>query len=193
MAGPTRDGEHDSSDSLDDATVAARWAELTASLGELEVPAVADPPRDPARGTSADGPSTEGPRPDGPGNTVGWTDDGTADAVGRVDAASGAGAGASGALPLPGPRDYVADEDDDEGYVPPEPEPLSHADPALTLGWVAAVGSVVVAIVLAILWRPLPTTVLTVLGLTMLAGVALLLWRMPDGSDPDDRSDGAVV
>lgn len=192
MAGPTRDGEHDSSDSLDDATVAARWAELTASLGELDLPATTDPPRDLPRGPTPDG----GPgatQADGPGNTVGWPDDGTADAVGRIDAAGGATTGPAGELPLPGPRDYLAPEDGEEGYVPPEPEPLTHADPALTLGWVAAVGAVVVGIVLAVAWRPLPTSVLTALGLTMLAGVALLLWRMPDGSDHDDRSDGAVV
>lgn len=158
MAGPTRDGEHEPGESLDDAAVAARWAELTASLGELHMP----------------GPDTaDGPLPL---------------------------AAPAPAPPPPGPRDYSpgpeGDDEDDpasgiDGFVPPEPEPLTHADPALTLGWVATVGSVLVGIVLAVVWHPLPGGVLGGLGLVLLAGVVLLLWRMPDRRD--DHSDGAVV
>ncbi|WP_127127526.1 hypothetical protein [Georgenia sp. SYP-B2076] len=156
MAGPTGDGEHNPGESLDDDAVAARWAELTSSLGELRMPA--------------------------------------------SDDAAGVPQAAAAPTPPPGPRDYSSeplDEDDDDpgagidGFVPPEPEPLTHADPALTLGWVATVGSVLVGIVLAVVWHPLPSGVLGGLGLILLAGVALLLWRMPDHRD--DHSDGAVV
>ncbi|MHB1063773.1 MAG: hypothetical protein ACYC1Z_04640 [Georgenia sp.] len=91
-----------------------------------------------------------------------------------------------------GPRDYLADEDEDEGFVPPEPAPLSHADPALTLGWIATVGSLLTGLVLALVWRPLPDGVFAVLGGVLLAGVGLLLWRMPSRRD-DDPSGGAVV
>jgi hypothetical protein len=176
MAGPTRDGD---SDSLDDDTVAARWAELTASLGDLEVPGeVADGDR----GTRVDAPGTDAPGTDVPGAVT----------PGAVTPGATSPAVAGPPAAPPGPRDYVPDEEDDEGYEPPEPESLTHADPALTLGWVAALGSVLVGFVLFVVWRPVPTGVLAVLGLTLLAGVALLLWRMPDGHD-DDRSDGAVV
>lgn len=155
MAGPTAPdgapGPHEPE--LDDETVAARWAELTASLGPLDV---APEPPDPPRAI-----------PDLPRAIP-------AEAQER---------------PL-GPRDYLADED--EGFVPPEPAPLSHADPALTLGWIATVGSLLTGLVLALVWRPLPDGVFAVLGGVLLAGVGLLLWRMPSRRD-DDPSGGAVV
>lgn len=203
MAGPTRDGD---SDSLDDDTVAARWAELTASLGELDVPLERD---DDARaGTVGTSPDTAGGATDaGPGGGSAVTGETPTGAVAGGDRNADADAdgpnhaaivptgwsGPPSAQP-PGPRDYSPAEEDDEGYEPPDPEPLTHADPALTLGWVAALGSVLVGIVLSLVWRPVPIGMLAILGLTLLGGVGLLLWRMPDGRDGDhDPSDGAVV
>ncbi|MFH5823018.1 hypothetical protein [Georgenia sp. AZ-5] len=175
MPGPTRDGEQDPHESLDDATVAARWAELTAELGELQVPADDGGTR--LGRSGPDAAAAASPTPAG-------------------EAAPELRAGPSGPaapVPLPGPRDYSpAEDDEDEGYVPPEPEPLTHADPALTLGWVLAVGSVLLGFVLAVVWRPLPDGVLGGLGAALVGGVALLLWRMPARRD-DDRDDGAVV
>ncbi|MPV88578.1 hypothetical protein [Georgenia ruanii] len=201
MAGPTRDGD---SDSLDDDAVAARWAELTASLGELHVPVETD---DDGRarpvGTSPDtagGPADARPGGESPvagntstGESAGGDRGAAAGAPDRRDAAPTGWSGPPSAQP-PGPRDYSPAEEDEDGYEPPDPEPLTHADPALTLGWVAALGSVLVGIVLSLVWRPVPTGMLAVLGLTLLGGVGLLLWRMPDGRDDDhDPSDGAVV
>ena len=200
MAGPTRDGD---SDSLDDDTVAARWAELTASLGELHVPVeMDDDGRAGPVGTSPD--ATGGSTDAGPGGgSRGTGNTATGGAAGSDrDAAAGGpdqtavppGWTGSPAPQPPGPRDYSPAEEDDEGYEPPDPEPLTHADPALTLGWVAALGSVLVGIVLSLVWRPVPTGMLAVLGLTLIGGVGLLLWRMPDGRDDDhDPSGGAVV
>ncbi|KAE8763845.1 hypothetical protein [Georgenia thermotolerans] len=202
MAGPTRDGD---SNSLDDDTVAARWAELTASLGELHVPAEMDD--DGRAGPVGTSPDTAGGAPQNrPGSGFpGTGDDGAGARPAGADRDAGDGApdappalstGPSGppSAQPPGPRDYSPAEEDDEGYEPPDPEPLTHADPALTLGWVAALGSVLVGIVLSLVWRPVPTGMLAVLGLTLLGGVGLLLWRMPDGRDDDhDPSGGAVV
>lgn len=77
--------------------------------------------------------------------------------------------------------------------MPPEPEPWIGGDPVLLLGWFATVGPVLVTALLAVVWRPLPGTVLGVAGLVLIAGVALLLWRMPAHRDHDDPSGGAVV
>jgi hypothetical protein len=164
MAGPTRDGGPDSGEPLDDATVAERWAELTADLGELHVPSAEE-----LRPTAPVPPEPQPPRP----------------------------------VPAPGPRDYEAAperEDDDEdpssgidGFVPPDPEPLTHADPALTLGWVATIGSLLLGLVLFVLDRSVPTWLVATLAVALLGGVGLLLWRMP--ARPEDRGpgDGAVV
>lgn len=163
MAGPTRDGGRDSEEPLDDATVAERWAALTADLGELRVPS-----EDELSPSTAVPPEPSGPR----------------------------------AVPAAGPRDYeptAEREDDDDpasgidGFVPPEPEPLTHADPALTLGWVATIGSLVVGLLLFVLDPSVPTWVVGLLAVALLGGVGLLLWRMP--ARPEDRGpgDGAVV
>lgn len=164
MAGPTRDGGTDSEEPLDDATVAERWAELTADLGELHVPT-----DDELRPAPAAPVEPQAPRP----------------------------------VPAPGPRDYQPapeTEDDEEGlssgidgFVPPDPDPLTHADPALTLGWVATVGSLLLGLVLFVLNQSLPTWVMLTLAVALLGGVGLLLWRMP--ARPEDRGpgDGAVV
>lgn len=163
MAGPTRDGVPDGEEPLDDATVAARWAELTADLGELRVPS-----EDELSPSTAVPPEPLGARP----------------------------------VPAAGPRDYEPaperEDDDDpssgiDGFVPPEPEPLTHADPALTLGWVATIGSLVVGLLLFVLDPSVPSWVTVVLAVALLGGVGLLLWRMP--ARPEDRGpgDGAVV
>lgn len=182
MAGPNREGEPPGEPrELDDDAVAARWAELTAALGDLAVP----PPSADGAGPDRTGPDRTGPDEPDPAEV-------------RDDARPADLPGARvvrHAAPEPGPRDHVPDEDDDEddGYEPPDPEPLTHADPAVTLGWVATVGAVVLGVVLSVVWRPVPEGVLGVLALVLVGGVGLLLWRMPARRDRDDRSDGAVV
>ncbi|GAA4433105.1 hypothetical protein GCM10023169_39720 [Georgenia halophila] len=175
MAGPSRDGANDPGP-LDDATVAERWAELTAELGDLEVPE--DPRRDDR--SPRDRAAPDGAAPDGAAPGGGATPD------------DGDQAPAPRARPL-GPRDYIEIEDPDEQrFVPPEPGPLEHTDPVLTLGWVATIGSLLLGLVLFVLASP-GGWVMLALGAALLCGVALLLWRMPANRDDDDHSDGAVV
>ncbi|WP_052436965.1 hypothetical protein [Georgenia sp. SUBG003] len=105
-------------------------------------------------------------------------------------------------VPAPGPRDYEpgpgTDDDEDpssgvDGFVPPDPDPFSHSDPALALGWVATVGSLLVGLILLVVNESLPTWVLLTLAATLLGGIGLLLWRMPAGPDDRGPGDGAVV
>jgi len=170
MAGPTRDGGTDNDEPLDDATVAERWAELTRELGELHVPTDEElrETDDERRATSSGPVEPVPPRP----------------------------------LPAPGPRDYEpgpeTEDDEDpssgiDGFVPPDPDPFSHSDPALALGWVATVGSLIVGLVLFAFDPALPSWVLLTLAVTLLGGIGLLLWRMPAGPDDRGPGDGAVV
>ncbi|HXF03035.1 MAG TPA: hypothetical protein VN601_08595 [Arthrobacter sp.] len=91
-----------------------------------------------------------------------------------------------------GPRDYIAEEpDDDEGYVPPEPEPLGAGEPLLVLAWVGAVGSPLGLLLTAMLWRGAPLA--AVLGMVVLfvASAVYLLFRLP--KERDGHDDGARV
>jgi hypothetical protein len=143
----------------------AQWAELTARLGELRLP----PP-----------------------------DVGEADAAVPTPAAY--------TPPAPGPRDYVPreagpqeDTDDDpgrdlvDGFVPPDPDPLSGAHPVVALGWSGVVAGLAVMFLCAIAWRGAPAFVWLMAVAALVAGVGLLLWRMPARRDADDYDDGAVV
>lgn len=158
MAGPIREpGGNVPDDDLD-----AKWAELTARLGELRLPPAEDDP-DP-------GPVTET-------------------------------AAQPAALPL-GPRDYTpapeTDDDDPErdvvdGFVEPDPDPLSRAEPVLVVGWVAVLGGLALMIVCVLAWRDAPGMVWLVAVAALATGIGLLLWRMPARRDIDDYDDGAVV
>ncbi|MDD9207803.1 hypothetical protein PU560_15205 [Georgenia sp. 10Sc9-8] len=149
MAGPTRGG---ADGPLDDDAVQARWAEITAHLGELGTP--------PA-------PTGEEPAPTPP----------------RAPS---------------GPRDYAVDEDEDEddGFEPPDPGPVRATDPVVVLGWAAVAGSLLALIVLPLAWSPLPGLVVTTVIAVLVAGAGLLLWRMPRSRDDDGlggRGGGAVL
>lgn len=148
MADPTRaqpgeDPDHD----LD-----AQWADLTARLGELQLP-------------EAD--ETDEPAP-----------------------------AAESYLPRPlGPRDYEPDDDEADlvdGFVPPEPQPLHGARPALVLGWAVLLAGLGVLLISVIAWRSAPGIVLLAAGGCVLAGTALLLWQLPSHRQ-EDGDDGAVV
>ncbi len=158
MAGPTREpGGHVPDDDLD-----AKWAELTARLGELRLPAAED---DDAQSAG------EEPAP-------------------RT------------APPAPGPRDYspAAETDDDDpardvvdGFVEPDPDPLSRAEPVLVVGWVGVLGGLALMIVCVLAWRGAPGMVWLVAVAALATGIGLLLWRMPARREADDYDDGAVV
>lgn len=147
MAGPTRDG---ADGPLDDDAVQARWAEITAHLGDLRTPPT------PAGEEAAPAPSR---------------------------------------APY-GPRDYAVEDDDDEGFEPPDPGPVRATDPVVVLGWAAVAGSLLALIVLPLAWDPLPGLVVTAVIAVLVAGAGLLLWRMPRSRDDDGwggRGGGAVL
>lgn len=95
--------------------------------------------------------------------------------------------------PPSGPRDYEVPEDsDDEGYTPPDLEPIEGGDPLTTMGWIGALGGPVLTLVVLVLWKDAPRAVYYGTLGACLIGAALLLWRLPkDRHDTDD--DGAVI
>jgi hypothetical protein len=93
------------------------------------------------------------------------------------------------------PRGWAPDpdvEEADDHFEPPEPGPVLAGDPLLTMAWVAVLGMPLLLVVTVVAWRDIPTALLTAAGAAFLAGIGLLLWRMPAGRD-DDRGPGAVV
>jgi len=163
MAGPTRgaaEGGNVPDDDLD-----AKWAELTARLGELRLPPDDD----------EEAPPEAAPAPP------------------------------PAVLPAaPGPRDYspapeTDDEDDDpardlvDGFVDPDPDPLSRAEPVVVLGWGGALGGLALMVACVLLWRDAPGLVWLAAVGALATGIGLLLWRMPARRDADDHGDGAVV
>lgn len=92
---------------------------------------------------------------------------------------------------LPGPRDYVAAEDT-EGFVPPDPGPVSSADPFLNLGWVLLAGGLLAILLSLMLWPSAPRSFHVACVAAAVAGGAILTWRMPRDRDDHDE-DGAIV
>lgn len=88
------------------------------------------------------------------------------------------------------PRGWVADDDDE--FEPPDPGPVLGGDPLLTLAWVGAVAPPLLLMAVVVLWQSVPTLVLQVAGVVFLAGLGVLVWRMPARRDHDD-GPGAVV
>jgi len=174
MPAPNPDAEPDlPDDDLPDDAVEARWADIVAQLGPLEEPS--DAPADGPEGDDARG--------------------GAADAPEAPAATPSAGQG---------PRDWPvtpeveALEETESHFTPPDPEPVLSRDPLLTLAWALVVG-VPVLVVLGVVVRAavpvlrIPGWSGPVAGALFLAGLGVLLWRMPHRRDPDDHGTGAVV
>jgi hypothetical protein len=93
------------------------------------------------------------------------------------------------------PRSWAPDpavEEAEDHFVPPDPPPVLGGDPLLTMAWVAVAGVPILLLVAIIAWRDIPDVVLQAAGAAFLAGVGLLLWRMPHEKS-DDAGPGAVV
>lgn len=93
------------------------------------------------------------------------------------------------------PRAWSVDpevEEQDTHFVPPDPGPVLGGDPLLTLAWGAVVGAPLLMLLSVTLWRSAPTVLLQVVGAVFVAGLGILLWRMPDRRHHDD-GPGAVV
>lgn len=92
---------------------------------------------------------------------------------------------------LPGPRDYVAAEDT-EGFIPPDPGPVSSPDPFLNLGWILLAGGLLTILGSLIFWPAAPRAFHMGCVAASVIGGAILTWRMPKDRDDHDE-DGAVV
>lgn len=114
-------------------------------------------------------------------------------APGEPEAPSPAPAPPSEPGTVGGPRDYTVAEEPDEGFVPPEPEPIGSADPLLVIAWVAAIGAPIAFILLLVLWSTAPGIVWVTALLAMLAGWGVVIWRLPRSRNPSDGDDGAVL
>lgn len=185
---------------LGDDDVASRWADIVATLGDIDgsrTDGVAADPRKPAESSQTSRPddeSTTGDRSDDHGDDHG--DD-------RADHSDEPAGGSRVILPS-GPRDWPlspdaeALEEAESHFTPPEPPPLLSRDPLLTMAWsfvvgipsLAVIGMIVSAAVPAIAIPPLAGQI--GVGL-FVAGLGVLIWRMPHQRDPDDDGPGAVV
>ena len=98
-----------------------------------------------------------------------------------------------------GPRDWPSGpevdrlEEQESHFVPPEPPPLLGRDPLLNLAWGLVAVAPLVVLVLLVVVRPFPALVGQVAGAAFLAGLGILVWRMPHRRDGDDDDPGAVV
>ncbi|MHA7273341.1 hypothetical protein ACX80Z_07900 [Arthrobacter sp. TMT4-20] len=93
-----------------------------------------------------------------------------------------------------GPRDYTPeepDDDEDEGYHPPEPPALGTGEPLLVLAWFGAVGGPIALLLLAMFWRAAPLTMMLGVLAIFLVSVAFLILRLPKTRDHGDN--GAEV
>lgn len=99
-----------------------------------------------------------------------------------------------------GPRDWdagdePADGDDVEGgFVPPDPGPVLGGDPLLTMAWTAVIAVPVVLVASTVLTYAVPTALFVAICAVFVAGVGVLVWRLPSHHSPEDDGDnGAVV
>ncbi len=83
------------------------------------------------------------------------------------------------------------DDDEDDGFVPPEPPPLPRGDLVSTVAWVSALGAPLFLLLAALFWRSAPSMLVGAAVVAFIAGFVTLVVRMPDRSD--DGDDGAVV
>jgi hypothetical protein len=83
-------------------------------------------------------------------------------------------------------------DDDEGGYVPPEPPPLPRGDLVSRLAWAGVLGGPLFLLVAAIVWQGLPKSLLLAALAAFVGGFVTLVARMP-GDGPDDPDDGAVV
>lgn len=91
-----------------------------------------------------------------------------------------------------GPRDYTpTEEDEPEGYEPPEPPRLGVGEPLLVLAWLGAVGGPLALLLIALFWRSVPATVMLGVIALFVASVVFLILRLPKHRDAND--DGAAV
>lgn len=90
-----------------------------------------------------------------------------------------------------GPRDYVADDDDDGDFVPEVPPSLAGADPMMVLAWLGAVGGPLALVLSAMFWRAAPVVAILGMVAVFAASVVFLIMKLP--GEKDEHDDGARV
>jgi hypothetical protein len=178
---------------LGDDDVALRWADIVATLGDIDGSRADDAAGDPgsAESSQTSGPDAESDAGDRADDHADDHADDVPDAESRV------------ILPA-GPRDWPlspeaeALEEADSHFTPPEPPPLLSRDPLLTMAWSFVVGVPVLSVIGLVVSAAVPALAIPPLvgqiGLGLfVAGLGVLIWRMPHQRDPDDDGPGAVV
>ncbi|MFD7641228.1 hypothetical protein ACFV4P_11300 [Kitasatospora sp. NPDC059795] len=97
---------------------------------------------------------------------------------------------------IEGPRDYtVAENEDDDHFVPPEPPPLPPAETTAKFAWLAVLGGPALLLFDAVVWREVSGWPAWVGVIAFLSGFGTLVARMKDRDDdePEDPTGGAVV
>jgi hypothetical protein len=205
---------------LGDDDVASRWADIVTTLGDMDVSradSMAGDPEKPAESSQTSRPDDEsttddgardrsgaraGNGADGPFDGADGSDDRSADR--SADRSDDEPATGSRVILPAGPRDWPltpeveALEDEDSHFTPPEPPPLLSRDPLLTMAWSFVVGVPSLAVIGMIVSAAIPSVSIPPLagqiGLGLfVAGLGVLIWRMPHQRDPDDDGPGAVV
>jgi len=139
-----------------------------------------------AHGTAQDGTAQDGTAQDGTaqdGTAQGGTAQGTTGRADRPRIIRRAG---------PGRPDQVADEDEDDRYRPPPPDPLPPLDPVAKGAWVGVLGGPGYLLVARLAGWQIPDWAALAAIIAFVAGFATLVVRMGD-RPRDDDDDGAVV
>ncbi|GAA4703454.1 hypothetical protein APR04_000522 [Promicromonospora umidemergens] len=195
---------------LGDDDVASRWADIVATLGDMDVSradgAAADPEK-PAESSQTSRPDDESGADDRADDRIDDRTDDPADdgADARAtDPADGEHTTGPRVILPAGPRDWPlspeseALEEAESHFTPPVPPSLLSRDPLLTMAWSFVVGVPTLALVGMVVSAAMPSVAIPPLigqigvGL-FVAGLGVLIWRMPHQRDPDDDGPGAVV
>ena len=84
-------------------------------------------------------------------------------------------------------------EDADGEFEPPDPGFSLSTDRMRNLGWFAVVAAPAAAVLVKMFWTVAPSEVYLALSAAFLAGLGVLVWRLPSTRDDDPGSGGAVV
>lgn len=101
--------------------------------------------------------------------------------------------------PVPRPEDgrnySLAESEDDDHFVPPEPPPLPAADTTAKFAWLAVLGGPALLLFDAVVWREVSGWPAWVGVIAFLGGFGTLVARMKDRDEdePEDPHGGAVV
>ncbi len=152
-----------------------------ATPAESSDPSVTSPNGSAPNGTASGGTAASGTAQGG--TALGGTAQGTTGRADRPRIIRRAG---------PGRPDQVADEDEDDRYRPPPPDPLPPLDPVAKGAWAGVLGGPGYLLVARLADWQIPSWAALAAIIAFVAGFATLVVRMGD-RPRDDDDDGAVV